>query len=554
MKRILSLFVACFMLVSVFAIGATSVAAETTSWTMPTDWSTGKVQQYKGWDIPVQGAWSFKSYTDLGDLSTAITNDDANIVQCGSVETWVHDTDKGKSPYPYMGTDNNETQVQNKTVSNYYHATNWYVNHGQRWGGVMFKAQSSTAIAFCADNEQKGAILFTAPEAGTYTYTETVAVLLDQLTDGTPLTYEITVRKNGTALDTFVPTDKNAKTLSGEVELAAGDLLMFAFEQTSHKTLTASNAGGNDPACVSISNVTVAKKTATGGEVTPPPSVPAETKWDLPTDWRETDVKNAAGWELPIKGNWELLSYNDADGNPEDIFKAAPIGINNTVTSTGEPQPFLAGYKYSAGMSSTGWYLNHNQKWSEVGGAIKGASYGGKDVVSPNVHKGPVAIAFTAPADGTYDFKEALVVTNFQSSNGTTIAIGALVLKYSGGNVTVLDSFVSSTTAASEKTFTGSVELAKGDKILFAFYNPLDTAPEFVNNAATEKDFYGCFITECTVEVAADDGDDNTGEGGEVTPPSGGTTNPDTSDNLVLAVSALMLAAAGVVIASKKRR
>lgn len=516
MKRILSLFVACLMLVSVFAIGITNVAAaETTSWTLPMNWARDLDKDANNWELASKnnGLWRLTSFDDLDDPSTinwAASKPDYTLAPGATASG-----QNSLSPESYVESYNNRSYFTN--VSGW--ADKWYVNYRQRHQKKSFEfVDNTTSINVFPGNAGYNfpAVVFTAPEAGSFNYTELVKLLISDAA------VEVTVRKNGTVLTTKNATTAG-ETISGTVELAKGDLLMFAFELTSETTVSDSTP------VINLSKVVITKgaaaggdNTGDGGEVTPPPSVPAETKWDLPTDWRDTDVKNADGWELPIKGNWELLSYNDADGNPEDIFKAAPIGINNTATATGQPQPFLAGYKYSAGMSATGWYLNHGAKWSEVGGAIKGASYGGKNVVSPNVHNGPVAIAFTAPAAGTYNFKEALVVTNFQSSNGTTIATGALVLKYSGGNVTVLDSFVSSTTAASEKTFTGSVELAAGDQILFAFYNPLDTAPEFVNNAATEKDFYGCFITECTVEVAADDGDDNTGEGGEVTPPSGG--------------------------------
>ncbi len=275
----------------------------------------------------------------------------------------------------------------------------------------------------------------------------------------------------------------------------------------------------------------------------------AEESWTLPVDWKTTDAQDDDGNDLPVKGNWELRSYPvpEAGVTGGDIFKAEQ--------KSGSGIPYIATPANEAKHGNNGqksWYLNWAQRWSEVGGAFVPATLEDVEYVTTNVHSGPTAIAFTAPADGNYSFKEALTVTNFQSSNGTTISIAALVMKVSGGNVTVLDSFTSSTTEASADELTGTVELKKGDVLLFGFYNALDEKPAFVNNSATEKNYYGCYITDLTVsktEASGDTGNEGN-QGGTTTP----TPNPETSDNLALTVGVLALAAVGVVIASKKRR
>ena len=232
-------------------------------------------------------------------------------------------------------------------------------------------------------------------------------------------------------------------------------------------------------------------------------SAPEYQEWKLPTDWRFTDKQNAGTWELPVKGAWALRTYNEiAAGEPVDAFKAPFIAVNADEASTGSPSPWLSSVNnYKSGMGPNDWYLNHKAKYSEVGGAFRPGALDGKYYVTANVHSGPIAAEFTAPADGTYDFKEALTVTNIKSYNGDTLSIGALVMKVSGGVVTVLDSFVSSTTEQSSDVMASSVELKAGDQLLFGFYNPLSGKPDFVNDANKEKNYYGCYITELIVSI-----------------------------------------------------
>ncbi len=483
------------MVVSTFIITAPVAhvhAAETeseTKWTLPVDWTTTDKKDDAGYDLPVKGNWELRTYPVP---EAGVTGGDIFKV-----------ANKTGSGVPYLASPANEALKGNNNMKS------WYLNWGARWSevGGAFVPCTLDGLACVTTNVHSGptAVAFTAPADGKYSFKEALTVTNFQSSNGTTLSIAALAMKVSdgvvTVLDNFTSstTEASADELTGTVVLKKGDVLLFGFY----------NALDEKPSFVN--NATTEKNyygcyiTELVVEKLPFEYIEGLNQWNLPVDWRETDLKNADGWEIPVKGNWELRSYAKAGTAPEDNFKGDKIGVNNTAESTGSPQPFLAGYKYNANMGPAAWYLNHGAKWSEVGGAIKGATYNGTTVVSPNVHNGPVAIAFTAPADGNYSFKEALTVTNFKSSNGTLLSIGALVMKVSGDELTVLDSFVSSTTEASNGVLEDKIALKKGDVLLFGFYNALDENPAFVNNAATENQFYGCYITELVVKQLPDE-------------------------------------------------
>ena len=273
MKRTLSFIVAFLMVFTVFAVSdpfASADAASLQEWALPTDWTTGVVEQYKGWDIPVQGPWKLLGFSDL-DAATPVTNDDANIVEYSELPTYNQASDKDKTPFPYMGTNNNEQKAQNNSAVSKYTANNWYVNYGARWGGMIFSCISdSSGLNYVGDAGQAAAIVFTAPADGLYGFSELVTgILFETSISHEALSFTATVRKNGEILATFTPTtEMTSDILQGEVELKAGDMLMFAFEQTTEVVLTAANTGNNDPACLTITNLSVWTTVEGGDETT----------------------------------------------------------------------------------------------------------------------------------------------------------------------------------------------------------------------------------------------------------------------------------------------
>ena len=405
-------------------------------------------------------------------------------------------------------------------------ATNSWDNGATSWSEVEYYAHlwtgtndgAITGVGGSHQYKSGAALVFTVPNDGTYAFNARLGY--GNMT-AQPSYSDFVITVNGETVFTNSNYSQTSYPSNSAIgmdmfwigELKAGDVVVIMKRPNDNTSVI--NTSDDSSAFVKISEIkNLPAYVEPEGEKDPTPS--GEYKdWTLPVDWSETDAHNADGYELPVKGNWELLSYNAVGTDPLATFSGTPIGVNNTATSTGKPQPFLAGKKYSSGFGVADWYLNHNEMWSEVGGAFKTAKLDNTYYVTPNVHNGPIAIAFTAPEDNVYTFNEALVVKNFKSSKGDTLSIGAVVYKQAtDGTLTALRSFVSSTTEESSATLTRSVELKTGEKLIFGFYNPLTTTPDFVNNATTEKDYYGCFITDLTVSVGVKD------------PSQGGGTEP----------------------------
>ncbi len=297
MKRILSYLVVCALLVSAFAVMNVG-AEETDVWALPTDWSSGAdLEKYKGWEIPVQGPWSLLGFDDL-DTATVHVNDDANIVEYDSIadDGWDQNTHKDAVPFGYVGADHNERKAQKNPNLSRYTATTWYVDFGGRWSPMIFESRDdATGLdVVCHANaggvKYDSAIVFTAPSNGTYSFGAIVTgVLFKTINSGDPVEFEVTVRKNGTVLTSFVPTEAEPSgVLEGEVELKAGDMLMFAFTQTTEIYFNTTNHNDNNPDCVTIQECVVSKVSdeynggedvtpPTGGEDVTPPTTNPET-------------------------------------------------------------------------------------------------------------------------------------------------------------------------------------------------------------------------------------------------------------------------------------
>ncbi len=229
-------------------------------WNMPTDWSVATETDANGWVMPYIGQWKLLGYTDLNTATPKLTDSSISIADYKAQK--LGSGGHGKLPGPYFGVHDNEASVQsNDGVA--YKKGGWYTNWNQRWSGKTFSATADDSGIYAVVHGGKpGAITFTAPVAGDYTYTETVQLLLFAA-GGTTLSFEVTVRKNGEVLSTFTPTsDNTTKTLTGTVTLEAGDVLMFAFEQKTNVTFSNSQSEhkSNDPNCFKVSNVKIVQQ------------------------------------------------------------------------------------------------------------------------------------------------------------------------------------------------------------------------------------------------------------------------------------------------------
>ena len=139
MKRFLSLFVACLMLVTVFsglAVYDVVSAAENDSWTLPMDWTSGLKSQNPSAALhsyemgfnyaeKADGRWKFAFYTDV-DAGTAYVAE-SNIAPADvTINPAV--SGKGRGPAPYIETANNRWIFAG--VANY---AKWYVCSTGRW-------------------------------------------------------------------------------------------------------------------------------------------------------------------------------------------------------------------------------------------------------------------------------------------------------------------------------------------------------------------------------------------------------------------------------------
>ncbi len=227
---------------------------------MPVDWSAATTKDANGWVMPYIGQWKLLGYTNLDTATPKLTDSTKTPAAYRAEE--LKSNGHSYLPGPYFGVHDNEAAIQcSDSVA--YKQYGWYTNWNQRWSGKTFSATADdSGIYAIAHAGKPGAITFTALVDGDYTYSETVEQLLF-VAGGTTLSFEVTVRKNGEVLTSFVPTSSNkTKTLTGTVTLKAGDILMFAFEQKTNVTFSSSQTEhkSNDPNCFKVTNVTVTQQ------------------------------------------------------------------------------------------------------------------------------------------------------------------------------------------------------------------------------------------------------------------------------------------------------
>ncbi len=522
-KRILSVLTAFAIVFSTFVIAmpiqnkhvqAAEYIEGTNQWTLPTDWTTGLAQDEKGWDLTKMGQWEFGPFNDLNtETSVRRTASSKKPSEAAKDE-------QSAGPGPYINSTVNESALQ-ANAGYVASSTGWYVNNNKRWGAEIFKPatfEGATVIRVNPYDNPIG-IVFVAPSDGLYAYSE--------LVEATKFVFEekaiimtATVRKNGAIQNIFVADANNAEgNLTGTIALKASESLVFGFENAGAEITEAKEKalGGFDFYLKGL----VIKKV---GEYSD--ALNGEKSWNLPTDWSVTDKKNAGEYPLPIKGNWELRSY--PKNAKSDAFLGAPIGVNNTETATGSPEPWL-----TDNYQPTTWYLNHNGKFSEAGGAFKCSTRSSAPQIAVNVFNGALGAVFTAPEDGEYAYYELLNSCNFKVVNGTLISTVATVRKVTADGQYILDSFTSSSTAPSSGVNEGTVVLKKGEQLLFGFDNARNTYVTMSNSSGdSDYDWMGFYVPTLNVRKVGEIYDNY--KEIDHTPVFAGDSNVSTSGNVKL--------------------
>lgn len=437
------------------------------TWDLPMNWSVGTERDDNGWDIPVIGNWSISGFKNL-DTATSNYRKSTKTTE----QLWDAGGNVTEGPQPYLGNNYNETIVQagkndeNPVVAN---GTNgWYIANSYRWGSTVARA-GGPYIKLIADKGIKGAVYFTAPSDGYYSYTE----LIKSAGIKNAAEYKATVRLNGLILDSFVAAENGlTKEFNGTVALKKGDLLMFAFEQTT--AVDFSNDA--DAHCFDVLYANVTK-------------ISDATVDLLPMNWgAEEGMERVNGWPIAKRGNWRLASFSDPS-NITTIRERDPLGAFSS-TNNGEkgnsPYPWMNA-KENRGSTGDEWYVNAKWKWSGITTFDDGDNKTYMGVVpNNNAHSSNPTVVFTAPADGLYYYSEMFTTGSFYidvngdkvdgadelfTVDGTDIKVTATVRK----NGVVLDSFVPTTENPSAH-LEGTVALKKGELLMFSFTLNTNTA------------------------------------------------------------------------------
>ncbi len=190
-------------------------------WTLPMDWSNLGEKDETGWIRPKDGNWELRSYSHLGK------NKEIFVLGKEGGSAGV-DAD---TPAPYLANSVNEALAGRAGAY-----TSWYLNSNKRWSEgdpcLMNPATylGEPVIQVSPRNTQAG-IVFTAPEDGTYTYNESLACAIYDIS-GYKQAVTVTVRVNGLIIDSFTSstTEATFPNLTGSICLKAGDELVFGFE------------------------------------------------------------------------------------------------------------------------------------------------------------------------------------------------------------------------------------------------------------------------------------------------------------------------------------
>ncbi len=484
-KRILSLLMACFMIASTFIISKPiahihAVETDVPTYTLPMDWSSTGTKDNNGWELAIQGPWRLTRFGDPSDISTM-----SNQASTNTIGTRAEGTYQSESPWPYIATLYNYAETVGSAASANH---KWYLNMSFRDDGNVYPICAGDNSTYMWMNPlipvrtdggrpttNHPAAVFTAPEDGTYSYSELVT--LNQFTvESDSISVTVTVRKNGELVDAYTLTEGNStKTLSGTVALKANDLLMFVVSLNS--TLSDTTLASETYKLIRYGEIvklgeTVVKRTGDYSE-------DIELNYALPMDWSSTGTKDNNGWELAIQGPWRLTRF----GDPSDVTTMSNKASTNTIGTRAEgtyqsesPWPYIGTlYNYaetvgSAAPANYKWYLN--MSWRDEGNiypicAGDNSTYMWMNPLIPVRTDGgrPTtnhpAVVFTAPEAGTYSYLEHVTQNQFTVENDS-ISVTVTVRK----NGEVIGTFEPTSTTPSA-FLSGTVELNAGDLLMF---------------------------------------------------------------------------------------
>ncbi|MBQ8254558.1 MAG: hypothetical protein IJY94_03530 [Clostridia bacterium] len=395
-KRVLSLLLACFMVVSTFIISRPVVdvhAVEYTEgvnqWTLPMNWGSDALEvevvegraESESWRLAKQGPWRLTSFTDLDDTST--------MIWTASSAPLTKDNHK-KGPKPHVNGGYNKQVIEGSA------GTTWYTNYNERWTGTSFNRTGNTASDRIDVSPMGGAknpaVVFTAPSNGVYSYSEllTGGAFVDA--NEVEIVASATVRVDGAIIDAFTPTATNAtKTLEGTVSLKEGQLLVFGFELLSSATIP-------DHKNVIELGETVVTKIA---------------------DYTPEDTEGFYKDLTPVFSNPETLT--DDNGNVTLMGYQFPSDANNIKEGTnGTSNLYTLTSTVKTNTAGTSWYVfdpkgNNNSDRDGVSGYYN-LMWGGSTETglltevggSQNTKDTGAALVFTAPRDGIYVFEAGL--------------------------------------------------------------------------------------------------------------------------------------------------
>ena len=252
-------------------------------------------------------------------------------------------------------------------------------------------------------------IVFTAPADGYYYYDYAAK---QHWGGGRTQTYYIEV--DGIILDSFSLDAQNATgTLQGYVSLEAGETFRIVHKIDEKATLDVS-MGAN----VTLT-VTRTYDTAYVEDV---------KQWTLPLNWGTGVSQDHYGWDIPVKGQWELSGFKNLNNDigtrepsrkaptHEDIYHKNAFGQHSYMPSTYlatqanevafQPEGNVPADKYV-----NGWYVSYARRWTP------NIFTCGDNSTYMNVYASsgePGAAIFTAPENGVYSYSEYIEAILFE--------------------------------------------------------------------------------------------------------------------------------------------
>ena len=486
-KRILSFLVACVMVVSTFIISKplvhvhaedeTTYVEDENQWTLPMNWYNGVEHDTytdsdgKTWDLASikNGLWKLTSFSNPDDFSTMTWNGTKD-------RSWIESYD-------------NRLQASGAgAVANNWGA--WYLSARHRWNGgsIFARGDSSTWMKVAMTTVKSGtyqvdengeyvlvdgnkvekginyvdsysknpAVVFTAPEAGTYSYSELVTAnnllddsnLIDARNTAKRFAVNVTVRKEGVVINSFLlDEDNESNTLEGTVSLNKGERLAFVFSMiTDNAKLGKDSTAETNRYALKLSDVVVKKI----GEY---PANGYAAKVDL------TPIFEVGSYTDKL-GNVTLMGCNittkelypiesSVTDNNHDYWMALdPLGKHGTSYSIYESNK---GYNLLWAISKTTGLI------TAVGGAQLTTNTGS-------------ALVFEAPYDGIFSFDVTMTSCYPYAKNANTgvenFRYHDFTIAKEDGTILVTKHNEGATAKHASVTITAAAELKAGEKVI----------------------------------------------------------------------------------------